>query len=302
MELNNIIDKELTSEQKAKFERDNGKFRLLKNIVILPVILTIFGFYLESILIVTVGIIGIILFLLFCVNFTGRKNEIYEDFIIPYVFKQKIKNVECVKKDSSVEDEITNSKIFSEYDKAKCSNYFKIQYGKYAIQFCKVITSKLEMIESDGVVDKNLEQKFKGVFAYVKLPNKFENEFRVIKNEKSIQELYSINASNTQQVKMSNLEFDLKYDVYSMDQVSIRKILSPGVMARILDMNKKINNTINFSIYNNVLYMSIEYDKFLDFKSEYKNEYVNEEIANNNMDLIEIIDNFARYFINVTDI
>ena len=32
MELNEIIDRKLTSEQKSRFQSDNGKFKLLKNI------------------------------------------------------------------------------------------------------------------------------------------------------------------------------------------------------------------------------------------------------------------------------
>jgi len=39
MELNQKLDKLLTSEQKNKFHRDNGKFRLLNNIVLIPIIL-----------------------------------------------------------------------------------------------------------------------------------------------------------------------------------------------------------------------------------------------------------------------
>ena len=33
MELNKVIDKKLTQEQKLEFERDDGKFKLLKNII-----------------------------------------------------------------------------------------------------------------------------------------------------------------------------------------------------------------------------------------------------------------------------
>ena len=62
MELNDMLERKLTPEQKVKFERDNGRFKLLKNIIILPIIVGIVGIYFESILIVTICILCIIYF------------------------------------------------------------------------------------------------------------------------------------------------------------------------------------------------------------------------------------------------
>ena len=64
MELNQKLEKELTAEQKVKFQRDNGKFKLLNNIVLLPIITSFIGIYLESITIVSISIICIIVFLI----------------------------------------------------------------------------------------------------------------------------------------------------------------------------------------------------------------------------------------------
>ncbi len=300
MELNEVIRKKLTAEQKVEFQKDNGKFKLLNNLIIIPIITMIVGFYLESILIVSVSILFIIAFLIYMFYFSNMKNKIYENIIIPYVLKEKFKDVEYVGSDSALKNEFEKSRLAPDYDKIEFSNYFKINEEKYYVEVCKVVTNKLDIEENDGVVDKNLEQNFSGIFARVKLPNKFSSEFKVIKNEKDFGSV-SIDKKNTEQVQMNNIEFDLKYDVFSMEPVSLKRILSPGVLARILEMNKKINNTINFSIYDNVLYITVEYDKFLDFKSKGK-DYVDEEIAEENLNMLENINYFIRYFVNLTEV
>ena len=40
-----MLESKLTSEEKIKFERDNGRFKLLKNIIILPIIVGIIGIH-----------------------------------------------------------------------------------------------------------------------------------------------------------------------------------------------------------------------------------------------------------------
>lgn len=300
MELNEILKDKLTSEEKIKFQRDNGKFKLLKNIIILPIIITIVGIYFESILIVTICILSIILLLMLDKFPINKKGAVYENVIIPYVLKEKFQNLEYNNKNKSLLEVVEKSKILPNYDKIFCSNYFKVLYGKYDVEVCKIITKKMNIEENDGVIDKNLEDNFCGVFAAIKIPNKFDNEFRVVKNIKNREELSVINKNETQLVRMNNVEFDMLYDVYSMNQVSIKRILSPGVMARILEINKKLDNILSFSVYNNVLYVTIEYNNFMEFKGK-GNLYVDEELAQENLNVLENLDYFVRYFINITD-
>ena len=64
MELNQKVGNMLTPEQKANFQKDNGKFKLLNHIVIVPIISTLLGIYLENFIIVGVSIALIIAFLI----------------------------------------------------------------------------------------------------------------------------------------------------------------------------------------------------------------------------------------------
>ena len=300
MELNDMLERKLTPEQKVKFERDNGRFKLLKNIIILPIIVGIVGIYFESILIVTICILCIILLLTLNIFSINKKGKTYENVIVPYVLKEKFQNIEYNNNNKILLEKIGDSKIFLDYDKIFCSNYFKILSGKYDIEVCKIITKKMNIEENDGVVDKSLDENFCGIFAIVNIPTKFDNEFRVVKNIKEKEQINNVNKAETQLVRMNNIEFDRIYDVYSMNQVSIKRVLSPGVMARVLEINKKIGNIISFSIYNNVLYVAIEYNDYMEFKGKGK-LYVDEDLARQNLDMLESLEYFVRYIINITD-
>ena len=295
-----MLENKLTSEEKIKFERDNGKFKLLKNIIILPIIIAIVGIYFESILIVTICILCIILLLILDKFSINKKGKTYDEVIIPYVLKEKFHNIEYNNNNKTLLEKIEKSKIFFDYNKIFCSNYFKVLYGKYDIELCKIITKKINIEENDGGVDKSLDEHFCGIFASINIPTKFDNEFRVVKNIKEKEQINNISKSDTQLVRMNNTEFDKIYDVYSMNQVSIKRILSPGVMARILEINKKIGNIISFSIYDNVLYVSVEYNDYMEFKGKGK-LYVDEKLAQQNLDVLDSLDYFIRYFINITD-
>ena len=295
-----MLESKLTSEEKIKFERDNGRFKLLKNIIILPIIVGIIGIYFESILIVTICILCIILLLILNIFSINKKGKTYENIIVPYVLKEKFQNILYNNNNKILLEKIGDSKIFLDYDKIFCSNYFKILYGKYDIESCKIVTKKMNIEENDGVVDKSLDENFCGIFATVNIPTKFDNEFRVVKNIKEKEQINNVNKAETQLVRMNNIEFDRIYDVYSMNQVSIKRVLSPGVMARILEINKKIGSIISFSIYNNVLYVSIEYNNYMEFKGKGK-FYVDEQLAQQNLNVLENLDYFVRYFINITD-
>lgn len=302
MELNEMLESKLTKEQKSKFHRDVGKYKLIRNIVVLPIATTIIGIYFESAIVVTISMICIIAFLAATIylNTTFRKDVIYDEVILPYVIGEKFSKVEVKKRDYTVEEEYNKSQIVKDYTKFDANHFIEITEDKYKINLCKVVTKKMEVEKNDGVVDKNLEENFNGIFAYIKLPQKFGSEFSVVDNVKEVQELYSKEAVNTQYIKMNNIEFDKQYDVYSMDQVTVRKILSPGAMARIMEINRKMGNVISFSVYSDVLYMTINYKDFLRFKDNKR--YVDENRANENLEILELMNYFITYFINLIQI
>lgn len=295
MELNRLLDKKLTKEQKMRFKRDNGKFKVLNTLIILPVITAILGVFLESIIVVSISIVLIIAFLLVIAFSTKKRNVVYEEVIIPSVLQEKLSNIDSVINDESVESEFEKSELFIDYLKFEAKNFLRIHEDRYSIEISKVI------LNNEKNEDEESDKVFSGIFAYVTLPNLFGVEFTVKENLKNAEQTTSEN-NNTSIVKMNNIDFDKQYEVLAKDTVSVKKVLSLGVMARILEINKKMGKVINFSVKNNTLYVLINYDEFLNFKSNKKDEYVDEKIATENMDILDLLDYFVRYFVNLTEI
>lgn len=290
MELNRKIDRLLTKEQKTKFQIDNGKFKILNNIVLLPVITALLGIYLESIIIVSISVLGIIAFLVCKIFSFKKKNVVYEETIIPAVLKEKFQDIQIVKDDNLIEEEFKRSNIIPDFKNIDVEKSFAINKEKYSLNLSKIIVKKLNIEENDGVVDKDIEEKFNGVFIYVKLPVKTSTSFRVIDKKLEI--------DSDSKVKITNYDFDSVYDVFSTEQAEVRGILSAGIMARILEFNAKIGGVINFSINEDMLYVAVDYKKFLEFKGNGK-KYIDEPEALRNLEMLEILDLFVTYFFNI---
>lgn len=290
MELNRKIDRLLTKEQKTKFQIDNGKFKILNNIVLLPVITALLGIYLESIIIVSISILGIIAFLVCKIFSFKKKNVVYEETIIPAVLKEKFQDIQIVKDDNLIEEEFKRSNIIPDFKNIDVEKSFAINKEKYSLNLSKIIVKKLNIEENDGVVDKDIEEKFNGVFIYVKLPVKTSTSYRVIDKKLEI--------DSDSKVKITNYDFDSVYDVFSTEQAEVRGILSAGIMARILEFNVKIGGVINFSINEDRLYVAVDYKKFLEFKGNGK-KYIDEPEALRNLEMLEILDLFVTYFFNI---
>ena len=290
MELNRKIDRLLTKEQKTKFQIDNGKFKILNNIVLLPVITALLGIYLESIIIVSISILGIIAFLVCKIFSFKKKNVVYEETIIPAVLKEKFQDIQIVKDDNLIEEKFKRSNIIPDFKNIDVEKSFAINKEKYSLNLSKIIVKKLNIEENDGVVDKDIEEKFNGVFIYVKLPVKTSTSYRVIDKKLEI--------DSDSKVKITNYDFDSVYDVFSTEQAEVRGILSAGIMARILEFNAKIGGVINFSINEDMLYVAVDYKKFLEFKGNGK-KYIDEPEALRNLEMLEILDLFVTYFFNI---
>lgn len=54
---------------------------------------------------------------------------------------------------------------------------------------------------------------------------------------------------NTKRVKLENIDFEKKFDVYCKDQIESRKILTSDFMYRILDFSNKINKVRKYEFY-----------------------------------------------------
>ena len=253
MELNQKVGNMLTPEQKANFQKDNGKFKLLNHIVIVPIISTLFGIYLENFIIVGVSIALIIAFLILKTYSFTHRNLVYEKEIIPIVLNEIFEDVLCMDKDEEIKENFKKSQLVDDYDKVK--------------------------------VDRTVV-----ISAYTRLPSKSLIDYKVIRK--------GLNASLDDLIKIPNMDFDRAYDVYAKSPVEVRNVLSYGVMARILDFDTELGKIISFSIVEDMLYIAIDYPKFLEFKGKGRT-FVIESQAQEDLRELEILDMFITYIMNM---
>lgn len=64
---------------------------------------------------------------------------------------------------------------------------------------------------------------------------------------------------NYQRVKLEDVEFERYFEVYGTDQTESRYILSPSLMARIVDFKNRTKKNIQFSFNNSKVYFAIHY-------------------------------------------
>ena len=290
MELNQKVGNMLTPEQKANFQKDNGKFKLLNHIVIVPIISTLLGIYLENFIIVGVSIALIIAFLILKTYSFTHRNLVYEKEIIPIVLNEIFEDVLCMDKDEEIKENFKKSQLVDDYDKVKVDRTVVIRQPNYVVNVSKINILQENVEENDGVVDKEIEDKMSGLFAYTRLPSKSLIDYKVIRK--------GLNASLDDLIKIPNMDFDRAYDVYAKSPVEVRNILSYGVMARILDFDTELGKIISFSIVEDMLYIAIDYPKFLEFKGKGKT-FVIESQAQEDLRELEILDMFITYIMNM---
>ena len=290
MELNQKIEKMLTPEQKANFQKDNGKFKLMNSIVLLPIVTSILGIYLENFVIVGVSIALIIVFLVLKTYSFKHKNLVYEKEIIPIVLNEKFEDVLCMDKKEEVVEQFEKSQIVNEYDKVEVDRTIVIRQPNSVANISRVNIYQESIEEDDGVVNKELEEKVSGMFAYVRLPIKSLFDYKVIRK--------GLNTSFEDIIKIPNMDFDITYDVYAKSAVEVRNVLSPAVMARILDFDIEINKIFSFAIIEDMLFITLDYNKFLEFKGKGK-QYVDEHTAIENLRVLEVLDLLITYIVNM---
>ena len=69
-------------------------------------------------------------------------------------------------------------------------------------------------------------------------------------------------------------------------------------MARILDFDIDLNKIFSFAICEDMLYITLDYNKFLEFKGKGK-QFVNEFTADENLKVLEVLDMFITYIVNM---
>lgn len=113
-----------------------------------------------------------------------------------------------------------------------------------------------------AIVDFN--KKFSGTT--VVLPDRVEKRMGYL--AKIVQ---SLNFSRDQLVNLENPEFEKEFVVYGTDQVEARYLLSPLLMQRITELQRKVNRSLMLSFSANKLYVAIQHPYGFFSLPEHKN-------------------------------
>ncbi len=148
--------------------------------------------------------------------------------------------------------------------------------GKTEIKFSEVKAQYVEenedsllntMLESDdsifSLLNKRKKTVFKGLFFAAEFHKDFTGQVLVLpdKAEKYFgrfgQMLQSRNALRGELIKMDNAIFEQKFVVYGSDQIQARYVLTPAIMDKILEFEKKTGDSTCLSFKNSMLYIAV---------------------------------------------
>jgi hypothetical protein len=134
----------------------------------------------------------------------------------------------------------------------------------------EIIFSELNATHTTGSgKNKSTKTIFKGLFFVADFHKNFKTNTFILPDfaEKFFgflgEGLQSLNKTKGELVKLEDPEFEKNFVVYSNDQIEARYILSPALMARIMDFKKKTKRKIHMSFINNKVYVAIHYKKNL---------------------------------------
>lgn len=142
---------------------------------------------------------------------------------------------------------------------------------KTEIQFSELHTQyKTETTDSKGRRQTQWHTIFRGIFFIADFNKHFQGETVVLPDtaEKLFggfgRQLQSWNLSRSGElVQLEDVEFEQRFVVYSQDQVEARYILSPSLMARIVDFVKRTGQEVYISFVSSHIHVAIAHSKDL---------------------------------------
>lgn len=151
------------------------------------------------------------------------------------------------------EETITKSKIFPYFDNKDGDDYFS---GIY--QGVKTIISEEELTKT--VRTKNGSHNmtvFKGIVILLEMNKKFAGQTIVLKDAGIFN--FFKKFGRTERVKLEDVEFERKFEVYADNQIEARYLLTTAFMERILKVKQAYQGKkIQFSFFDNKLLIAVE--------------------------------------------
>ena len=134
--------------------------------------------------------------------------------------------------------------------------------NNYQFELANVHTED-EHTDSDG--HTTYTTVFKGLYAFMPLPNTYEIEMFLRKDIKDTRKIFKKSGKSFENLytKLDSSEFENKFDVYTNNKIFAAKILTHDIMQLMVDYVEKYGIPFEFTIKNNYFYIRFPgYDLF----------------------------------------
>jgi len=217
----------------------------------------------------------------------------YKTEILQVALKQLEGNLEFAPNKGISETEFNATNLFSRKpDRYKTEDFIRGKLGQTPFYFAEIHAEYKETIQNGKHRQVNWYNLFKGV-VFVADFNKDFKGLTLVKPrgmDFSVASWLSKNifSSDDYSVALENVEFQQIFATRSSDQIEARYILTPALMERILDLNKRLHKTISLSFVKNRLYIALPFQRNF-FEASMQKSVFDEDLLQEDISLIRFV-------------
>lgn len=207
------------------------------------------------------GPIGIVLSLLlaigtliYCIDVKSRELSLcYKNNIISAIVRQLCEEASFTPDQGIPESTFMASGLFSTSpDRYHSEDLITGKIGKTLFSCSEIVAEERKVTtDNKGHRHEHWVTIFKGFFFIADFQKDFAGRTLIYRNS------WFKLCAGLQRVKLENPVFEKNFDTYSTDQVEARYILSPGLMEKILDLDRKFPGKIILSFYKSQVIIAI---------------------------------------------
>lgn len=170
-------------------------------------------------------------------------------------------------------------------------NYFELPFNDKILQICEYRgqTNALALSFENN-------SSYSNIFALYNLfPFESKFNFKVsVKDLVGVQKLPDVIYTQSSLIEI-NEKFDKQYNIYTNDEEKFKQLFQKDLVNQLLAFNETLDSTIELSLRNNTLYLSISNDSFFSTETE-KNE-LDVENVEYSLNIVKIIEKIYELFV-----
>ena len=219
---------------------------------------------------------GILIFFFWHIKYFRDYHTRFKDAVIPKIVSLVDPRLQYNKSGCVPESDFVASHLFNDTP----GDYYgddlvTATLGETAIRFSEIQAKRVDVIKTHGSgtsVNKTKRRVipiFSGLFFVADFNKRFNGTTVVLPDTAQKlfgdlgQALQAFNVDNGQLVKLEDPEFEKLFVVFGQDQVEARYVLSPSLMQRLVEFQKKTDKKMRLSFSASKLYVAIPFEETL---------------------------------------